>query len=173
MTTITYRKLNSDDAPDFKALRIEAAGESPASFYFDAEELRSTSISDFETQLRSSELQSVYGAFGGRELVGIIGLQRDAKKKIRHRAKVWGVYTKASYRGQGIARELMRALLDDVRSSGKFSLLYLSVHVRNIAAKALYRSIGFETYGLQRHSMLVDGEYIDEELMELGVPEVK
>jgi RimJ/RimL family protein N-acetyltransferase len=67
----------------------------------------------------------------------------------------------------------MRVLLDDVRSSGEVSMLYLSVHSRNIAAKALYKSIGFRAYGLQRYSLLVDGEYVDEELMDLRVTEAQ
>ena len=92
-------------------------------------------------------------------------------KKIGHRAIIWGVYTKASNRGLGIARELMRGILDDEKLGGEITLLYLCVHSGNAAAKALYRSIGFEVYGLQRDAMLVGGEYIDEELMDLRIRE--
>lgn len=169
MKNITYRKLNPEDAEAFKALRIEAVIDSPASFHPDPDELLQTSISDFRTQIRPSDFQAVYGAFGNGELVGTAGLIRDAMKKMWHRANVWGVYTKASYRGRGIARELLQTLLDDIRTSGHVSTLYLSVNSRNNGAKTLYKSIGFETYGLQRRSMLVDGEFVDEELMDLHI----
>lgn len=63
----------------------------------------------------------------------------------------------------------MRSILDDVKSGGEITLLHLCVHSGNAAAKALYRSIGFEVYGLQRDAMLVGGKYVDEELMDLRV----
>lgn len=155
MTNIMYRKLNSGDAQEFKALRIEAASESPASFHPDPDELRQTSLSDFRAEIGPSDFRAIYGAFDNGELIGTVGLWRDAMRKMGHRANVWGVYTKARYRGRGIARKLMSIAMDDVRSGGRVSILYLSVYSRNSAAKALYKSIGFDTYGLQRHSLLV------------------
>ena len=44
----------------------------------------------------------------GDKLVGIVGVRGDARRKIKHRAMIWGVYTKASHRGRGIAYERRR-----------------------------------------------------------------
>ena len=121
------------------------------------------------TEIGPSEFRTVYGAFDNGKLIGTVGIWRDAVKKMRHRANVWGVYTRGCYRGQGVSRQFLHIAIDDIRSSCNVEVLYLSVHSRNSAAKALYKSIGFETYGLQRYSMLVHGEYVDEELMDLHI----
>lgn len=93
MALIEYRKLNSEDAAEFKNLRIEAATESPASFHPDADELRDRHISDFRIEIAPSQLQSVYGAFDNDYLVGIAGLRRDAMKKKSGTEPLFGAST--------------------------------------------------------------------------------
>jgi hypothetical protein len=41
-----------------------------------------------------------------------------------------------------------------------------------VSPQTLYRSIGFEVCSLQRHAMLIDGEYVDEELMDLQIVQI-
>lgn len=43
----------------------------------------------------------------------------------------------------------------------------LTVGHNNKSAKKLYQSVGFELYGTERHSLKINGQYIDEDLMVL------
>ncbi|HEX5579544.1 MAG TPA: GNAT family N-acetyltransferase, partial [Candidatus Limnocylindria bacterium] len=52
----------------------------------------------------------------------------------------------ASWRGRGVGRVLLNALVDMARANGH-DALSLSVDARNAPALALYRSIGFEAVG--------------------------
>ena len=47
------------------------------------------------------------------------------------------------------------------------ALIQLSVESTNEPAKSLYTSFGFQTYGIERQAIFVDGDYFDEELMAL------
>jgi len=161
MTNVTYRELSADDAEAFRAMRIEASLNSPASLYPHPEELTQMTLCELEEQIAPTPFQSVYGAYLRGELVGIAGARREPLRKIKHRALIWGVYVKASHRGQRIARGLLRVLMDNLQATREVSRVYLSVHSQNIAAGC----------GYQRNSLLVDGEYVDEELMELTLSE--
>jgi RimJ/RimL family protein N-acetyltransferase len=41
----------------------------------------------------------------------------------------------------------------------------LTVHTSNLQALGLYLRYGFQVEGVRRHSLLVDGRYVDEYLM--------
>jgi ribosomal protein S18 acetylase RimI-like enzyme len=166
---LMLRRLGREDAPDFKSLRIEAAQTSPESLYPDAEELTQLSLAEFEKQLAGSGLQLSFGAFLAGQLVGIASLRREALKKIRHRALLCHVYTREMHRGRGIARALMSALLNEARANPEITMLNLAVHADNTAAKSLYASLGFVCYGKQHNTLLVNGRYVHEELMELNL----
>lgn len=43
--------------------------------------------------------------------------------------------------------------------------LELTVMVHNIAGIALYKNMGFEIEGTKRHSLFIDGNYVDEYYM--------
>lgn len=55
------------------------------------------------------------------------------------------------YRGHGIARRLMQASLETIRTRGKSPTVILQVEQNNVAACRLYTSLGFETDGAWRH----------------------
>ena len=56
--------------------------------------------------------------------------------------QIGGVYTVPEERNKGIASELMRYLIDDIRAQGKGSTLFVKQH--NTAAIAMYERLGFE-----------------------------
>ena len=161
------RRLRPDDAAAFKELRRDAVQDSPHSFYPNVDEVNDTPIGEFCAQLQQSEYSYVFGTFKENELVSIIGLRRDARAKVRHKANIWGVYTRPEHRGQGIARRMMETALETARSIPGIALVTLGVHTENTAAKALYTSFGFDTFGVERNSMHVNGHYVHEEHMML------
>jgi ribosomal protein S18 acetylase RimI-like enzyme len=69
---------------------------------------------------------------------------------------VLGVALLPEFRGQGFGVRLMRQTLDAARSFG-LHRVELTVREDNKNAIALYRKIGFETEGLMRDAIKVDG----------------
>jgi RimJ/RimL family protein N-acetyltransferase len=62
------------------------------------------------------------------------------------------------FRGQGIGTGLIRRSLAAAAAFG-FHRVELTVRENNTSAIALYRKVGFETEGVQRHAVRVDGVY--------------
>ena len=71
------------------------------------------------------------------------------------RSKFWieDVIVDPAYRGQGVGRALVHAAVEYVRSAGESTTgcerkpsLYLTSNPSRTAARALYRSVGFEEY---------------------------
>jgi ribosomal protein S18 acetylase RimI-like enzyme len=62
------------------------------------------------------------------------------------------------FRGHGIGTQLIRSTLDAARSQG-LHRVELTVRESNVAAIGLYTKVGFETEGLHRDAVKVDGVY--------------
>jgi ribosomal protein S18 acetylase RimI-like enzyme len=62
------------------------------------------------------------------------------------------------FRGQGVGTALIRRTLAAARAFG-FHRVELTVRENNTRAIELYNKIGFETEGVQRHAVEVDGAY--------------
>jgi GNAT superfamily N-acetyltransferase len=64
------------------------------------------------------------------------------------RSKFWieDVIVDPAYRGQGVGRALVHAAVEYVKSSESNPSLYLTSNPKRTAARALYRSEGFEEY---------------------------
>ncbi|WP_435106320.1 GNAT family N-acetyltransferase [Arhodomonas sp. AD133] len=59
----------------------------------------------------------------------------------------------------------LRGALQFATSTQTLRHLTLRVATVNASAKALYESVGFRCYGAEPESLMVDGEYYDEDLM--------
>ena len=168
MIEIEIRLLAEGDAAAYWNLRLEALGLEPQSFAESAEEHRETSIESAAARLREAEEGSfVMGAFRSGALVGMAGFFREKHLKARHKGRIWGVYVRANCREQGIGRALVSALLEKVKTLPRLEQVNLTVSSRQIAAKTLYRSLGFETFGIERAAFKIGEQYFDEEYMVL------
>ena len=163
------KKLTVSDVDRFKSIRIIAVEDFPASFYPTKNELIETSDEDFRTQLTPSDWSTIFGAFEKDELIGIVGIKRDKRMKVKHKADIWGMYVKQSDRGRGIARQLMKSAIDHVAAFPEVIAITLSVNSGNAAARSLYVSIGFRPFGLEKNSIFTNGNFIHEEHMMLDL----
>lgn len=164
------RILGADDAPAYQALRLHGLRESPRAFGSTYEGEVDTPLQEIAERLaRGAAGESVmFGAFDdGGALVGLAGLARGTSLKTRHRAGVWGMYVAPGARGGGVGRALVAALIAHARSLGGVERVVLGVEAGNEPARALYRAVGFETYGIEPQAYHLDGEYWDSELMTL------
>jgi ribosomal protein S18 acetylase RimI-like enzyme len=78
---------------------------------------------------------------------------------------LWGMYVRPAYRGAGIGRVLVEAIIAHARQ--RVELLQLFVVSDNAAARRLYSSLGFVEYGIERHATKYRGQYHDDVLMAL------
>lgn len=159
---LQVRVLVPADAPAFQALRLRGLLECPEAFASSHEEEADTPMAEIERRLEPRGDAAIFGAFVGDRLVALVGLQRESLAKLAHKAFVWGVYVAPEARGRGVGAQLMRHALAHASSTLGARQVNLGVNTRNTAAIALYRKLGFVTYGLEQGYLCVGGELHDE-----------
>ena len=99
-------------------------------------------------------LSVVWGAFSGQALVGTVSIEFSANVKTRHKALVVAMFVHEDFRGQGLARQLMQAVVQHGKTLQDLRLLQLEVTQGNAAAERLYQSLGFQAYGVEPMAVL-------------------
>ena len=163
------RLLSADDASAYWDFRLEALEREVEAFSSSASEHRAVSLQDVKSRLGPDPENFVMGAFQEDRLVGTAGFYREKGPKTRHKGRIWGVYVTHQVRGQGVGRALMGALLQRASSIEGIEQIELSVATTQAAAAALYRSLGFESFGREPRALRIGDRYVDEEYMVLFV----
>jgi RimJ/RimL family protein N-acetyltransferase len=101
------------------------------------------------------------------DLVGMVGLARWYREKMRHRAEIWGMYVSPGYRGTGTAEALMQAAITYGRNSLGLLQVHLEVISTSAAAVRFYERMGFVRYGRMPRADILDGTILDSDLMVL------
>ena len=169
-TSAIMRPLTEADAAIYHALRLRALKEHPASFAQPYESQAATSLDAVALRLRETAdapHDFILGMFSGDALVGMVGFRRERGDRFQHKGSVWGMYIAAEAQGQGLGRVLMQEAISRVSSMPGLRQISLGVISGNDSARRLYISLGFQSYGLERRAIMVNGEYHDDELMQL------
>ncbi len=160
------RTLEADDVPEFRFLRAEALLTEPLAFGMDYE----TFLTKTDEEMRSSlppveNLSFTLGAFIDGKLVGSAGLFRSRMTKFRHGADLNAMYVAESARGKGIGKALVLDLLNRARKFEGLEMVSLTVTHTQVNAIAMYKSLGFETWGVSQGTLKVGDMYADFEHM--------
>jgi ribosomal protein S18 acetylase RimI-like enzyme len=169
---IDIRPLTADDAEAYWSIRLRALREEPAAFLSSYEENAARPVSEIAEWLRETATRPdnwVLGAFDGALLCGIVGFYRDTHSKARHKGNIWGMYVAPEARGRGVGRQLLTGALDRARQMEGIDQVHLCVMTTQDAARALYRAVGFVTWGCEPRAMRIDGRDYDDEHMLLDL----
>lgn len=158
----TIRRLERDDVEAFREIRLRGLKEEPTAFAMSFDEEAAEDADVVAARLAPSADRLVLGAFLGDALVGVVGLAREAERKRRHVALLWGMYVIPEGRGEGVGRRLVEEALAEARGMDGVRQVNLSVNARNAPALSLYVAAGFAAFGVERAYLVVDGEEHDE-----------
>jgi ribosomal protein S18 acetylase RimI-like enzyme len=177
------RVLFDRDADDWWRLRLEALENDPFAFGMAVEEHAATSVETIAERFREPR-NFTLGAFEGGELIGMMTFVRDRSVKSGHKGNIYGVYVAPAHRGRGVGRALLDTLLEKAKKDSTLEQILLAVATVQTAARQLYRSRGFQSFGIEPNALKVGGTYIDEDHMILytrapyrdavtGIPDVE
>ena len=109
--------------------------------------------------MQDSEHNIILGAFWNKELVGCASIvAKHTCAKMKHRADLSIVVKKKAW-GLKVGSILMHEIINIARSAG-YEQIELSVNAHNHTALALYKKLGFVTYGILNQAFYQkDGTY--------------
>ncbi|MET0534124.1 MAG: GNAT family protein [Steroidobacter sp.] len=160
-----FRRLTDADAELFRQIRLHGLKESPEAFSADYQVNSARPLQHFAGQLRNAVDAFVIGAFSEDRLVGVGGFYRDDGPKLRHKGTIWGVYILPEHRGGGLGRRLIGEIITQATLVPDLQQINITVTAANARARQLYVSMGFETWGLERRALWIDGRFYDDEHM--------
>jgi ribosomal protein S18 acetylase RimI-like enzyme len=109
----------------------------------------------------------MFGAFHEDTLAGMAGFVASERLKERHKGTLVGVYVRPAFRRQRLARRLVAAVI--VHAAQHVRVLNATVGSDNSSARALYRDLGFATYGTEPQALCVDGRLFANDLLQLDL----
>ena len=160
------RILSPSDQKEFWQLRLRALQEEPESFEAAYEESVTIPETEIAKRLQSSDDAFIFGAFAP-DLIGIVGFYRKIGIKIQHKGVIWGMYVAKEFRGNGVGKSLMQAVIKRANTISNLEQLHLAVSTHNTAAYNLYQSLGFSSYGIEPHAKKLGNAFTDQHMMVL------
>jgi ribosomal protein S18 acetylase RimI-like enzyme len=163
--------LTEVNATQFWDLRLKGLRENPEAFGAEYEEELNIPMDKLILRFNDDfigplEDNFILGAFDeNNDLVGMIGLRRERRAKMKHKAVLWGTYVAANLRQLGIGRSLIVELINKAKSIQGLEQISLGVVSSNEQAKGLYASAGFQVCGLEKNALKIGQTYFDEDIM--------
>jgi ribosomal protein S18 acetylase RimI-like enzyme len=143
-------RLTSADVARYRDLMLHAYTHAPDSFTSTAEERALEPESWWANRIDDSAgLSAALGAFHDGALVGSVTIEFSPKPKTRHKAHLIGMYVLESSRRLGVGKALVKAALELAIARQGILIVTLAVTEGNEQAIDLYRSFGFEKFGLE------------------------
>jgi L-amino acid N-acyltransferase YncA len=133
-------------------------------------------VATLETELRAPEERRRWMAARGPRhpvivaeaagtIVGWASLNQFNPRPAYQHVADFSVYVERDWRGKGVGRRLLEALIELARGIG-YHKMVLSAFPFNQSGVALYERLGFRTVGIYKEQGLLDGKWTDTIVME-------
>lgn len=162
MSDLTTRLLGPADAEAFFALRMRCMHDAALQFRSAPEDVAREGLAHWQARLSGND-DRIVGVFERDTLIGIGGITRDWRLKLRHKALLFGMFVSPDATGRGVGQTIVDALIE--QAYGYVSSLHLTLMADNDRARALYERSGFVVYGREPQSVMQPDGPGDELLM--------
>lgn len=162
---VAVRRLVREDFDQYYEVRLAGLVESPAAFTTDADAWRSASRERIERHLQLNQDGSetlILGAWLDAELVGLIGMNREQRPSVSHKASLWGFFVLPPHRQRGIGRTLLTEIVSLAKTMPSLRQIRAGVSTSSGEALSLMERSGFQKFGLERDARQVDGHFHDQ-----------
>ena len=163
-------RLKTGDADRFLQLRRKQRVTDPWAFDADPEDGEAGDL-DWAAGLLTREdtvaIFAVEHPQDSRQLIASAAVTRARQPRYAHRARVWGVYVDPAFRGHGLGRSVMQAVIRHARTWQGVDYLDLSVSANSPAALNLYTRLGFIQWGREPETTACGEQRFDEIYMTL------
>jgi ribosomal protein S18 acetylase RimI-like enzyme len=160
--------LGPPDWRDLRAIRLEALRSEPAAYSSSYEETLEWSDEDWRRRLTNDHRLHLLARVQNRP-IGIVGGYLGSDEGDDSVAEVFGMYVTSEYRGRGIGRLLLTALIDHLSALPQISMIRLGVTEMQDPARTLYESVGFQVVGKADEGIVMNDRRYDELIIELRV----
>lgn len=164
MNNLKIIQLPVDRWEKYKNLRLEALKTEPQAFSSSYEEELQRSEEEWKNRVENfSKGDNSYGIFAedNGELVGMMNARLEDMPKMQHVAYIHGVYVKPEYRGKGVGKILLQAIMDWIATRSEIVKINLDVTTTQDSAIALYKSFGFQKVGELKKEYFINGKFYD------------
>ena len=101
------------------------------------------------------------------KIIGMLDCWTDRRKAVQH-VTTFAMSVAPAYHRCGVGRMLLSDFITWVQRHKTLEKIELHVHADNIAARSLYKNLGFTEEGMRKGAVMgQDGSYIDDILMGL------
>jgi ribosomal protein S18 acetylase RimI-like enzyme len=162
---VHIQQLLPSDYDIFYKLRLDGLEQHPDAYATDAQAWKSASKETIERLLVNSQEKQdmpIIGAWVESQLVGLVGMNRDLRPSVAHKATLWGLFVSPPYRRQHIGRALVTEILARAQTISELTLLRAVVNINSVAALMLLMQSGFKEYGREPNAKKIGETFYDQ-----------
>jgi len=164
--SIQIGKLAVEQWQDYRKLRLKALQTDPLAF-FGSYEIEKAKPAKFWQKglgdsLKEKPIVWLFAKSASGKPMGMIGVLFSQRPKTKHVAHIISLYVKENYRGNGIGKKLIEAILEKIKTHRDVRKVKVTAISSQETAIGLYKSLGFKKVGKLNKELRLEGKFYDE-----------